>query len=370
MADTPELISKQELLELAKREGIDVSAHQFDRWRDKGLIVAHREWETPGHGSQSSYSREMLRNLTAISGMLERSRNLNNVGWELWWEGYHVSDKCWIGRFSNPTKVLRFLVRYSERLLKRRDSDDDFAERTSRLKAPLKYVPRSQRRSFNNVNEKGKEDAAASVLWTLAEAISDDDFIFRDEEGTIGKAFAAMAGAKQARTDHIDEDRITVASALPDFLRALSLLRSVPEAQELVSEANRTSLMEARDDVRRILQLTDDFYEAVSWIYGKSAFGLRAAAWYARNRNPTLRAGLTAGWWAIRELGTFLSSDDIQSLAEEARSVRAMSEKLRSIISSDPELQKEITPKRLKAAFQNPKKLPEIAAKIEQSRRR
>lgn len=370
MSDTSELMSKQELLELAKREGIEVSAHQFDRWRDNGLIVVHREWETPGHGSQSSYSPEMLRNLSAIPKILERNRNLDNVGWELWWNGYDVSNKCWIGRFGNPTKVLRLIARNSGKLLKRRDSDDDFAEQTSRLKAPLKYVPRSQRRSFINVNEKGQEDVAASVLWALAEAISDEDFFFRDEGGTIGKVFSAMAGAKQAQTDHIGNDRITVASAFPDFLRSLSKLQLLPEAGELTSDANRTSLIKARDDVRRILQLTDDFYEAVSWIYGKNAFGLRAAAWYARNANPTLQAGLIAGWWAIRESGTFLSPVEIRGLAGKARSVRAMSEQLRSIISSDPELQKEITPKRLKAAFQNPEKLPEIAATIEQFRRR
>jgi hypothetical protein len=207
-------------------------------------------------------------------------------------------------------------------------------------------------------------------LWTLAEAISDEDFILRDEGDAIGRALFAMAGAKQARTDHIGEDRITVASALPDVLRALSHLRSVPEAEELVSEANRPSLIEARDDVRHILQLTDDFYEAVSWIYGKGAFGLRSATWYARNANPSLRAGLVAGWWVIRNSDTFLASAEIKVLADQAHRIRTMSEQLRSIVLSDPELQKEITPKRLKAAFQNPEKLPEIAAKIEQFRRR
>lgn len=84
----------EEILDAAGDAGFDVSRHQLERWRGKGLVPRPRR-EGLGYreGTDSYYPKGTSNLVIRIAQLLEEKRSFEFVGWMLWGMGYnHVVD--------------------------------------------------------------------------------------------------------------------------------------------------------------------------------------------------------------------------------------------------------------------------------------
>ena len=130
----------------------------------------------------------------------------------------------------------------------------------------------------------------------------------------------------------------------------------------------KVELEAARDDVRRTLQIACDSYEAFSWLYGESSFGLRLAAWVAQHSPPSTKAVFTLVFAARRRDGhPILSLEEICCLANDASLLRERSMKLREL-QNDPKFSEVLSPKRLRQGLRGPDEQWTLLKEIEAAR--
>jgi hypothetical protein len=113
-----------------------------------------------------------------------------------------------------------------------------------------------------------------------------------------------------------------------------------------------SEIQAARDDVRNALKISVCLYEALAWIYGPQALGLRLAAFLGRTAPIHAIFQLAAGYARLRRRSnSFYSSDEIAEMARQAEATWLISEYFRELQNQHPELRKFVGPKRLKLAF-------------------
>jgi hypothetical protein len=76
--------------------------------------------------------------------------------------------------------------------------------------------------------------------------------------------------------------------------------------------AAHVQIAQARDDATNALQIGLSLYDALEWVYGPGAFGLRLCAWVARKITDDLIDGLTLGTLKLRAVpGAIHSSEKL-----------------------------------------------------------
>jgi hypothetical protein len=367
------LLSKSELREQASERGAAFTESQLDRLRERGLILIDAHEAIPGHGSVSGYAPDMVENLVAISELPQYRRKHKRLGFELWWRGYRVSAANWMPSLTRGAKIVQFIPHACRYLLDRRDKDDNFADRSSSGSFDVSKMPGPFRKPFLNVGRSLPDNPTWSVIWGFIEAIDKQPpdlktHVDEDRGYAIPETFLALNGAQRSRVDRVMSSRFEIVETLPEFLAALESLQDAPTPAELFARENAERLIAAREDVCHSLGICDDFHAAMNWIYGKDAFGLRIAAWLARNATPEMRAAMVVGWMAIRHHPMFLVSRDIAELADKTSRIRHMSAELHRRIESHPTARAAITPARVKLAFQSVGGPEKLGSELEQLR--
>jgi hypothetical protein len=76
----------------AAARGFELSATQIARWHRYGLLPRPiRKFLGKGVGSKSFYPPGTHRQAVEICIKLKRTRDLADVAWQLWWQGYEVN---------------------------------------------------------------------------------------------------------------------------------------------------------------------------------------------------------------------------------------------------------------------------------------
>ena len=86
-----------ELKALAASHGCTISRQWVSKYSRLGLLPPHNP-PGLGHGKgrQDLYSRALADQLVPLIHMLKRhGKNLDAVGWDLWWHGYFAAPKYW-----------------------------------------------------------------------------------------------------------------------------------------------------------------------------------------------------------------------------------------------------------------------------------
>jgi hypothetical protein len=118
------------------------------------------------------------------------------------------------------------------------------------------------------------------------------------------------------------------------------------------AEAPAEEIAKARDDTMNALQIGLSLYDALEWVYGPGAFGLRLCAWLARKAGDDLIDGLTLGMLKFRAVPEAIhSSEKIAGMAKDALAVWKVSKQLEWLWRHDPRYKTVLDPKRIRAAF-------------------
>jgi hypothetical protein len=142
------------------------------------------------------------------------------------------------------------------------------------------------------------------------------------------------------------------ADALPFMLHDLSVaLRRGTLVEAL--KCSELEIFNARDDIRNALRIASALYEAMQWINGPNAFGIRFAAWIAKKIDRQLTSALILGWIKLRKVSNnLLSSKDIALLADEAEKMRDRSRQMRALAQTD-RFAAVFSPKRVRKALKD-----------------
>jgi len=141
--------------------------------------------------------------------------------------------------------------------------------------------------------------------------------------------------------------------ALPFMLHDLSVaLRRGTLVEAL--KCSELEIFNARDDIRNALRIASALYEAMQWINGPNAFGLRLGAWIAKKIDRQLISMFILGWIKLRKVSNnLLSSKDIALLADKAEKIRDQSRQMRALAQNDKRFASVFSPKRLRQAFKD-----------------
>jgi hypothetical protein len=241
-------------------------------------------------------------------------------------------------------RLFRRLVRIDQREDRQRTVYDDVARTRFRV-APM-----------NLLAQLLSETERATVVRIVMQVASGDESGLSAlnaeeadrERDIVSKAFRT----RQAQNDILFGVRLSLGPLLPNALRALAAAPPLPPQSELLGGEHFLALIAAREAVKSSLGIARALYAATSWIYGRSAFGLRLAAWFAENDRSAFQATMALLWLQLTRNHTdVLTLSEIRAIQERAEHAATASRKLREL-ACEPRFANVLTPKKLRAAFQ------------------
>ena len=135
-------------------------------------------------------------------------------------------------------------------------------------------------------------------------------------------------------------------------------------------ESSEQEIVNARDDIRNAPRIASALYEAMQWINGPNAFGLRLGAWIAKKIDRQLISMFILGWIKLRKVSNnLLSSKDIALLADEAEKIRDQSRQIRELAQNDKRFASVFSPKRVRKAFKDKLSFGQFMKEIEVARK-
>jgi len=363
------LLSKEEFRAQLDFAGASISETQIDHWCETGLMFRSQIGLGRGKGSIGLYPEIAVQQALEIERLFKVKKRAAFVGWQLWWQGYEVDDCYWRPEFEKQHAIIgRILPRLAKFLLAFRDDDFEAGDISKHI--DNNALPPPTRRRALNIGPERFNTAILALLNAVTgmetefynDPVGGDD-AYNDREDT-----SALLGFAQSEKDQVAGTKLNAGRALDDVLQALSTIPSAfAENGQCFSGASLAALNAARDDVRNIFETAAMMHDAFEWIYGKQAFGLSGAVWFAQNATPTWLAPIVIAWRQIRErdhTAAFLSSREIAQMHKSAAEMQAQSKQLKKAIEFDPALAAILTKKRLKEAFSRPEKKQKLCREI------
>jgi hypothetical protein len=326
--------------------------NQVNRWRHLGLLPEVAQDPATYRGSTVRYPPGTCAQIKAAARLFKEKNRASFVGRMLWWEGYPVDDQYWRPELAQLASRLDRVRRLIDPLIERysrSETDETLQERLARATIADTVFSRIQRRlQFDDLS------ALFSVLLTTAEGGFSGFRPGIDEERETSDETIAIKAFDLGRADRdqILGKRFKFREALGPALKNIALaLKSYSFSSVLLEDPK--VVFAARDDVRHTLDLARYFYNAVEWIFGPRAFGLRLAAWIAEKKPAPLVGGMILGLAVLRKKmpEAILSSDEIARLALQAKEIHRVSGRLKDLWQTDPRFHELLRPKRIRAGF-------------------
>lgn len=367
-------MDKEEFHAWLKFAGASISETQIDDWCEKGLMSRTPRGLGLGQGSVGLYPEIAVRQALEIDRLLKIKKRANYVGWQLWWQGFEVKERHWRPEFETQHAMVgRALPRLAKFM--RAFRDDEFEAGDISKHIDISALPPPTRRRALNIGPERFNTAILALLNAITGIETEfyDDPVSGDDVDYDRKDTSALLGFAQSEKDQVAGTKLNAGRALDDVLRALSTLPSAfAQNGQYFSGASLAALYAARDDVRNIFETVAMMHQSFEWIYGKQAFGLRAAVWFAQNATPSSLAPITIAWKHIREhdhAEAFRSPREIAEMRKSAAETLARSNQLQNVIKSDPKMVAILTKKRRKEAVSEPEKMQKLCREIARIRK-
>lgn len=328
-----------------------VSIEQVRRWRREGLLPDVLQLPATYNGSAVLYPLGTCAQIRAAQKLFAVKSRVDYVGPHLWLQGFPVDERHWRPRLERFAKTAARVLPLLRWLTARYDGDphnETFQDKAAQH-FPNNIVLSRIKARLNN------EELAIFVRvineLTIGQFEQFDypagnDSRSRDESITI-KAL----DLGHSETYDIFGAKFRSIEAIPFlFGKIASELSEENFAQ--AARAPDAEIAQARDDTLNALAIGASLYEAMRWVYGDRAFGLRLVAWIARKAPVSVIFSLIPGMLLLRRIpSVILPSDDIKYLAEQAKLGFRLSKQVEYLWKNDPRFAEVFHPKRIKTAF-------------------
>jgi hypothetical protein len=348
----------------------DTTMDQVRRWRREGLLPDVIQELNAYAGSIVRYPTGTCAQIAAAARLFKVKNRVPYVGWQLWWEGFPVDEKHWRPLLIEKAQFFdRTVVRIRSYLARdeTRESGHTLQERLARSRVTNIVMSRIRGRQ-------SRQSLASTIAPVIQVATGKfEQFSITDDETEGKKAERALTidalDLKASKTHAILGHRIHLARELPNIYKLIARAFSSGSLSDILQQPEQV-IFRARDDVRNAIRVYVAQYEAMKWIYGPTAFGLRFGAWIGNKRPDWLIPLIVLGFARLRQTTNELSSsEEIAAMAEQAEENARSSLQLRELARTNPEFRHLITRKRLRAAFQDQPAMDRFLKEIEAARR-
>lgn len=315
---------------------------QLEDWRGDGVIPRPKQLSN-FHGSTVWHHPGEARQSLALSRALSKKKRMQFAGEVMWAAGYDVDERYWRSALTKTDSRLRSVARVMNRLI-RIDDDTTVGERLEEL-GPLTGILHKAARRLSH-------DELVRAGNLFGDIVAGDFERYEHEvagEGISSRRVALRAlGFDEGQNDQILGRKFIPDRVLEDRLSEISQT----QAGHNWGPITDLEISEARTDVLNGFKCAVCMHDALAWIYGDQAFGLRMAAGIARTATTISVFGLTLGFARLRRTSTgILSSSEIAQMANQAEMVWLISNYFRDLQHSAPELGELVSAERLKRGF-------------------
>jgi hypothetical protein len=343
---------------------------QVRRWRREGLLPDVIQDATGYAGSTVRYPTGSCAQIAAAARLFRVKNRAPYVGWQLWWEGFPVYEKHWRPLLTEKARFFdRTVVRTRAYLAQdeTRENGRTLQERLAKSRVTNIVMSRIRGRQSG-------ETLATTIAPIIQVATGEfEQFSITDDETEGKKAERALTidalDLEASRTDAILGHRIHLARELPNMYKLITRGFSSGSLSEILQQPEQV-IFRARDDVRNAFRIYVALYDAMKWVYGPAAFGLRLGAWIGKKQPDWLMPLIVLGFARLRQTTNELpSSDEIAAMAVQAEKHARDSLQLRALARTNPEFKHLITRKRLRLALQDQPAMDRFLKEIEAARR-
>lgn len=364
--------TREQLLALAGSSGYGITEHQLARWHREGLLPRPKQRPLgKGHGTQTVYPPGTEAQLLALCAIRAKERSLDRVRWYLWWAGYEVPVERIREFLSDVTaeadEHIRKIVDPGTGSLSEAAWKMLEATSSGRLSKPLSG-------SRKRVGKKRFD----SFLRIMLEAVSGrfEGFSYEptedpkeDEQRIVEKGL----GLERAYTDRIGDEGPWLKNRLEGYLKGIGWLTDAEFLRKKLASLTDEQLLEARDEARSWLALLGGYGLMFDRLLGKGAFGISGISEALREMGAREQALFTAVWGISRFRGPESLQKGLESHGkptpemEEGLAAWASLEEARRM---SPELADLLSPRRMRAALEDPRETERLAKELDEVSRR
>lgn len=352
-------LSIEEIEALLRARGLSIPKSTLRSWREDGMLPAAER------GGLSRYSEPTVEQAIAVHRLYKCKRNKKFVGWNLWLEGFNVPERYWRPHFENDARNSFRAIRKVASLLSSDDDNkiDEFENclvdnaAQSIVPKPLKAIVRR----MDTASLLGTVSLISNALAGNYREDKDSDF----EQSRID-GVATLSGMSRKNHHTIQGESIKFTAALQSLLRSLAETPKTYLDASLFSGNRLTELHVARDYFRYGLEVGANLHEAMRWIYGNNALGLKLAHWFRFDAPISVQASLICLAMSIlrHEPDAFQALDEVRQLKSASENLRAQSLMVQQLRQTNAEYAELLSPKSLKAALKSEEKLNKLSHKI------
>jgi hypothetical protein len=325
------------------RLGCKASPKQLENWRHDGLLprpdfygVGHRRHH-PGEARQA----------VALERILAHRNRLDDAGAILWAAGFDVDQRYWSRRLQGGATLLRRIkpvVGWLIERVERSDASQTIGDRFAQISQLSGAMAKVARRL--DAHQAARLINVATEI-TTGEFSGFENYRSDQEESGSQEIFEHALDFAGGEKHTVFGAQLTLGNALEGALISASEAQTNP-----LEELSGAEIDAARQDVQGALKIAICMYDALSWIYGERALGLRFAAFMARNATIDLIYFWIAGFARLRRANAELySSAQIAEMANQAELAWLISTYFRDIGEVSPELARQFDQRRWKAAI-------------------
>jgi len=332
----------------------DVSRAQIARWRRVGLLPDVEQVSKAYRGSAVHYPPGTCKQIVAAARLFREKNRFDYVGRMLWWEGFPVDKRYWKPDLIRLAVWVDRICRLIAPLMHREDDNlPTLPERLSESNHPdiifSRVRPRLDRKELQSFLRVAL-DTASGEFDRFEEPERDN----RNNERSFDKA-AIVSGLdiEASGTHSILGQRLRLKEEIGNTLKALAKAIRTNTFSD-VATGPEEIIFAARNDVRNALRIELALYEALEWVYGRQAFGLRFAAWIAKKHPMKMIGFMILGFAQLRHSSNdMLSSEEISQLADQAELVLGYSRKIQQLWKSDPRFRNVLNPRRVREGLRD-----------------
>ncbi len=292
MISEPQAETAECLLAAVTQAGLSASAAQVARWHRAGLLPQPRQRSLGrGRGTQTVYPPGTARQLVALIQLHRRYRYLDDVGWRLWWHGFHVSEPFWRGSLRNAAGRFAVIRLKAGQALALLESDDDDVADKALADMEAAAVTSSAPTFVKHLRKRVGRDDFMSLLRLLIMVVDgcfgDVPDAKNDPDGARDLAILARATGLDRSQRRPPKGFLPLLVSHEDIWRSFADLSNVMRGDTIASQISglpEASWIEARDELRDLMTFFQIFVDVLRPVFGKrSAYGFGVASEVANN---------------------------------------------------------------------------------------
>ncbi len=292
MSAQPQPETAEDLMRAVKEAGLSVSSQQVARWHRTGLLPKPSQRSLGrGRGTQTVYPPGTTRQLVALIHLHKRHRYLDDVGWRLWWHGFPVSERHWLGSLRHAASCfsdIRDKAGQALALLESGDEDEadmvfaDMETAVANSSAP-KFVKHLRKR----VGRKNFISFLCFLMKVVDGSIGDPPDATDDCDNARDLRIVAGATGLDRSQRRPPKGFLPLLFSREDIWRGFADVSSVFRDETIASRIDgisEASWIEARDELRDLMTFFQIIVMVLRPAFGKrSPYGFGIAAEIADN---------------------------------------------------------------------------------------